>query len=99
MIFLGLKMKIQHEETETKGSFYILAGDEKIAELTYSKAGNDKIILDHTEVSDKHRGESLGKKLVYHSVDFARKHNLKILPLCPFARAVFSKNKDIRDVT
>lgn len=56
-------MKIQHEETETKGSFYILAEDEKIAELTYSKAGNDKIILDHTEVSDKHRGESLGKSL------------------------------------
>ena len=99
MIFLGLNMKIQHEETETKGSFYILAEDEKIAELTYSKAGNDKIILDHTEVPDKHRGESLGKKLVYHSVDFARKHNLKILPLCPYARAVFSKNKDIRDVT
>ncbi|MEQ8580024.1 MAG: GNAT family N-acetyltransferase [Balneola sp.] len=92
-------MKIQHDETETKGSFYLLVGDEKAAELTYSKAGSDKIILDHTEVSDKYRGESLGKKLLYHSVDFARKHNLKILPLCPFARAVFSKNKDLRDVT
>ena len=92
-------MKIQHEETETKGSFYIEDDNERVAELTYSKAGSSKIILDHTEVSDKFRGESLGKKLVYHSVDFARKHDLKILPLCPFARAVFSKNKDIRDVT
>tara|TARA_R110002124_G_scaffold287306_1_gene472514 strand:+ start:7370 stop:7651 length:282 start_codon:yes stop_codon:yes gene_type:complete len=92
-------MKIQHEETETKGAFYILKDDQRIAELTYSKAGTERIILDHTDVSDKHRGESLGKKLVLHAVDFAREHNLKILPLCPFARSVFSKNKDIRDVT
>lgn len=92
-------MKIQHDETETKGSFYILIDNEKAAELTYSKAGNNKIILDHTEVSDKHRGEGLGKKLVVHSVEFARKGNLKILPLCPYARAVFSRNKELRDVT
>ena len=92
-------MKIQHEETETKGAFYILDNKTRIAELTYSKAGNEKIILDHTEVSDKHRGEGLGKKLVLHSVEFAREKNLKILPLCPYARSVFSRNKDLRDVT
>ncbi len=92
-------MKIQHDETETKGSFYILIDNEKAAELTYSQAGSNKIILDHTEVSDKHRGEGLGKKLVVHSVEFARKRNLKILPLCPYARAVFSRNKELRDVT
>jgi predicted GNAT family acetyltransferase len=92
-------MKIQHEETETKGAFFILEDNVRVAELTYSKAGNEKIILDHTEVSDNHRGEGLGKKLVLHSVEFAREKNLKILPLCPYARSVFSRNKDLRDVT
>ena len=92
-------MKIQHEETETKGTFYFLVSNQKIAELTYSKAESRKIILDHTEVSEEYRGEDLGKKLVLGAVDFARKHNLKILPLCPFARSVFSKNKELRDVT
>ncbi|HAH52019.1 MAG TPA: GNAT family N-acetyltransferase [Balneola sp.] len=92
-------MKIQHEETETKGAFYILDDNTRIAELTYSKAGSEKIILDHTEVSDKHRGEGLGMKLVLHSVEFARENNIKILPLCPYARSVFSRNKDLRDVT
>lgn len=92
-------MKIQHQESETKGAFYIFEDGQRIAELTYSKAGPERIILDHTDVSNEHRGENLGKKLVYHAVDFARKHNLKILPLCPFARSVFSKNKEIRDVT
>jgi len=34
-------MKIQHEETETKGAFYILDDNTRIAELTYSKAGSE----------------------------------------------------------
>ena len=92
-------MKIQHEETETKGAFYFVNDiNLKIAELTYSKAGSEKIILDHTEVSGNYRGEELGKKLVYKVVDFARENNLKILPLCPFARSVFARNKEIQDV-
>ncbi len=92
-------MKIQHEQTDTKGRFYFEEDDNLAAEMTYSKAGNERIIIDHTEVSDDYRGQSLGKKLVYAAVEYARDKNLKILPLCPFARSVFSKNKDIRDVT
>lgn len=92
-------MHIQHDTAETKGSFYILREDKRIAEMTYSKAGSERIIIDHTEVSDEARGEGLGKKLVYEAVKFARENDLIILPLCPFARSVFSKNPEIRDVT
>jgi predicted GNAT family acetyltransferase len=92
-------MSIKHDSTETKGSFYIERDGKRVAEMTYSKAGSERIIIDHTEVADKTRGEGLGKKLVYEAVEFARENNLKILPLCPFARSVFSKNSEIRDVT
>lgn len=92
-------MDIQHEQSETKGSFFIHRDGKKIAEMTYSKAGTERIIIDHTEVADETRGEGLGKELVYEAVTFARENNLKILPLCPFARSVFSKDKDIQDVT
>jgi len=92
-------MKIQHAETETKGAFYIIDNGEKAAELTYSKAGSERIIIDHTEVSDHFRGKGLGKNLVFEAVEFARKNNLKVLPLCPYARSVFSRNKELYDVT
>lgn len=92
-------MQIHHDTAETKGSFYIEREDKRVAEMTYSKAGPERIIIDHTEVSDEARGEGLGKKLVYHAVEYARENDLKILPLCPFARSVFSKNPEIRDVT
>lgn len=94
------RMNIQHEISETKGAFFIEKEGERIAELTYTKNGTYRIILDHTEVSDSHKGEGLGKKLVYHSADYARENDLKILPLCPFARTIFLRNKDeFSDVT
>lgn len=70
---------------------------ERLAELTYSKAGN-KIIIDHTDVSDKLRGQGAGKQLVMKAVEYARASNIKIIPLCPFARSVFDKTPEIADV-
>jgi len=66
--------------------------------MTYSKAGDTKIIIDHTEVDDSLRGQGAGKTMVMEAVKFAREHEIKILPLCPFAKSVFDKNQDIRDV-
>lgn len=91
-------MEIKHQETESKGAFYIEQEGEKLAEMTYSKAGTNRIIIDHTEVSDKLRGQGAGKAMVMKAVDYAREKNLQVLPLCPFAKAVFDKNKEIQDL-
>ena len=40
----------------------------------------------------------IGKDLVKAGVDFARQNNLKIIPLCPFAKAEFEKHADYTDV-
>lgn len=90
--------KIIHEEQETKGAFSIKNEGKALANMTYSKAGDKMIIIDHTEVSDELRGQSVGKKLVTAAVNFAREKQLKILPLCPFAKSVFDKEEELRDV-
>lgn len=92
-------MTFQHTETDSKGAFTLKRNGDKVAELTYSKAGSDKIIIDHTEVSDAVRGEGVGKKIVVHAVEYARKNQLTVLPLCPFAKSVISRNPDLQDVT
>lgn len=91
-------MEINRIETESKGSFYIGEPNTKKAEMTYSKAGENLIIIDHTEVSDELRGQGIGEKLVKAAVTFARNNNFKIMPLCPFANAIFKKTPEIRDV-
>ena len=91
-------MEIKRFEDGSKGSFFIEKDGKKLAVMTYSKAGADKIIIDHTEVDDSLKGEGAGKKMVFESVRYARENDLKIIPLCPFAKSVFEKNEDLADV-
>ncbi|MEQ1502905.1 MAG: GNAT family N-acetyltransferase [Myxococcota bacterium] len=70
----------------------------RAAEMTYSYAGSSTIVIDHTEVSDLLRGRGAGRQLVYAAVAFARASKLKIRPRCSFARAVFDKEPELRDV-
>jgi len=91
-------MDIKLELTDNKGAFFIEENGKRIAEMTFSKAGNTRIIIDHTEVSDVLRGKGAGKQLVSAVVDYARKNNIKIIPLCPFAKSVFDKVKEFQDV-
>ncbi len=93
-----MSFKIINEESDTKGSYFIEENNEKVAEMTYSVAGTDRIIIDHTEVSDALRGTGVGEQLVRRAVDDARSKGISIVPLCPFARSVFSKNEELRDV-
>lgn len=91
-------MNIQHRSGESKGEFYLEKKGEIKAKLTYSKAGESLIILDHTDVSDELRGKNVGKLLVEHAVTYARENELEVIPLCPFAASVFKKNKSLQDV-
>ncbi|NHE56777.1 GNAT family N-acetyltransferase [Cyclobacterium plantarum] len=91
-------MDIQHQTKSTKGSFFIESEGQISAEMTYSRAGDKLLIIDHTEISASLRGKGVGEALVFRAVEFARANQLKILPLCPFAKSVFEKNPEIRDV-
>ena len=91
-------MKIQQREMGSKGFFFIEENGERLAEMTYSKAGDDKIIIDHTHVDDKLRGKGAGKQLVSAAVDYARAKNIRIIPLCTFAKSVFDKVKEFQAV-
>jgi len=91
-------MEIKQKDDGTRGSFYIEVDGKKEAQSTYVWAAPDKIIIDHTEVSEALKGKNAGKQLVSKAVEFAREKNIKILPLCPFTAAVFRKTPDYKDV-
>ena len=91
-------MEIKHLDDGKHGKYYIEVNEVTLAKMTFTWAGPDKFIIDHTEVADKLRGKSAGKQLVMSAVEFARDNNKKILPLCPFANSVFKKIPEIRDV-
>lgn len=91
-------MEIRHTESPTKGAFEVIEDGIKVGEMTYSKAGADTIIIDHTEVDPSQNGKGLGKKLVDAGVAFAREKGLRIIPLCPFAKRVMTGSEKYQDV-
>ena len=91
-------MEIQQKDNGAKGEFFISQDGETQARMVYSWAGKDRIIIEHTEVSDKLRGQGAGKQMVARAVVFAREKGIKIVPLCPFAKSVFNKVKEYGDV-
>lgn len=91
-------MEIIQNDSGSKGRFYIELDGNTEAEMTYVWGGTDKIIIDHTQVSEKLKGKSAGKQLVQRAVEFAREKHIKIMPLCPFAKAIFQKTQEYSDV-
>ena len=88
-------MLIQHEEKEDrKGSFFVMGDDSPLAEMTYTMPNSKLMIIQHTEVDDILQGKHVGQQLIDAAVNYARENGLKIFPLCPFVKAVFTKNED-----
>ncbi len=90
----AMAWNIQHEANGEKGRLVIKEDDEELGQMTYVYAGPQKIIIDHTEVDDRLKGQGAGKALVDAGADFAREQDLKILPLCPFAKRVMTGNRE-----
>lgn len=88
---------IELEDGGSKGR-YVYRADGAEAEMTFSKAGEHMIIIDHTEVPDAFRGQGIGARLVARAVDDARAAGKKIIPLCPFANAQFRRHPEWADV-
>jgi predicted GNAT family acetyltransferase len=89
--------EINHERSGHRGAFVLTQDGKRLAEMTYTVAGT-RVIIDHTQMDESLRGTGAGKKLVHAAVEWARKENARLLPLCPFARSVFDKTPEYSDV-
>lgn len=91
-------MNIQHKQGQRHSMFYIEDEGGILAELVYASGGEGRMVIEHTEVDEELRGRNIGFELVQRAVEHARTHGLKISPVCPFAKAVFDKRADFKDV-
>jgi predicted GNAT family acetyltransferase len=89
--------QVELQEGGSKGRYVYRVGENE-AEMTFSKAGEHMIIIDHTGVPDAFRGQGVGVQLVTRAVEDARAAGKKIIPLCPFAAAQFRRHPEWADV-
>ena len=87
-----------YEVKEAQNLFYVGTSPEtKVAFIGYTV--EDRILtIWHTEVAVALQGQGIAGKLVDYAVEYARKNNLLINPVCWYADARFAKNQAYDDV-
>jgi predicted GNAT family acetyltransferase len=90
---------IRHEEQGRRQAFFIERDGKRVAEQTLSASADGKVvIIDHTEVDDSLRGQGIARLLTVNTVEWARKAGVKVVPVCPFAKAIIEKDPSLQDV-
>lgn len=90
-------MNIKLKEAEKSGSLYIGKYKNKVAEINWKKH-DDYIVVDETRVDESLKGQGYGIKLFEEVVEYARKHSLKIKPVCPFVAKMFERHPRHQDL-
>lgn len=71
--------------------------DGKVAESKYLLAG-DKFVIEHTEVPEELEGKGIAGRIVRTALDYARERKLRVLPLCPYAKAWIGRHPEYQDL-
>lgn len=61
--------------------------------MTYTWAGESMLIIDATDVNENYRGQGVGRQLLDALVAFVREKDVKVIPLCPYAKSVLIKTQ------
>lgn len=85
---------IEERIEETKGELILVRDGETEGGLYFSFFGNSRMVINHIEVSRALRGTGAARMLVDKAVEYARNNQLKIVPACPYAKAVLTKNRE-----
>jgi uncharacterized protein len=89
---------IEHEEAGSRGAFHILQGSRRVGEMTYSRTNPSLVVVDHTYVDPSLRGQGVAQHLQDALVAWARQTGHKVVPICSYVKAQFSRDPSIRDV-
>ena len=93
-----IEITIIREDKANGGRYVARVPGKPEAEMTFSKAGEKILIIDHTGVPDELGGMGVGKALVEYMVHDVRARSLKIIPLCPFTNATLRKHPEWQDI-
>ncbi len=95
---LRSRMDIERVPAESGGAFVVKGRDgSRQGELT-SRLDGGRMVIDHTHVPSELRGRGAGQELVDAAVAHARHEQIRILPLCSFARGVLEGSTAYADV-
>lgn len=92
------ELTIVREDGPTRGRYFIRLAPGFEAEMTFQKAANGSIIIDHTGVPREYEGRGIAARLVNRAVADAREQGFKITPVCSYVVAQFRRHPEWADL-
>ena len=90
--------EIRHLREGKKGAFAYFIEDQLMAEMVYTMYAPKRMVIEHTEVDESLKGQQIGKQLLETLVNYVREHEIKVVPYCPFAKAMLQRTKEWQDI-
>ncbi|WP_201615527.1 GNAT family N-acetyltransferase [Psychrobacter urativorans] len=87
-------LDITHNEQDNRFETTV---DGQTGYVSYQDRG-DTLVYDHTEVPQALEGQGVGSALIKHALDYAREHDKKVVPQCPFVASYIDKHPDYQDL-
>ena len=81
-------VSIEREELNGVHEFVLRIDGERCGFLEFTRPDVGVLRIEYVEVDPSLRGTGLGRQLVDKAVAFAKEAELKVVPICSYARAV-----------
>jgi predicted GNAT family acetyltransferase len=69
-------------------------GEELGGEIRYTRGGDGKVVLVHTEIEPKLEGQGLGNALVQGALDDLKERGIEYRVICPFVAAYLRRHPE-----
>lgn len=86
------KISIDREELNGVHEFVLRIDGERLGFLEFTRPEVGLMRIEYVEVSPELRGTGLGRQLVAKAIEFAKETELRVVPICSYARAVIERD-------
>ena len=93
-----MESNIKYSESKNGHAFCAYFGLLLVGEINFLSVGNDRLIIESTNIDGKYKNSNLCLDLVRRVADFARTQHRKIICMCPLAQLVLNKYPEFDDV-
>lgn len=90
--------QVNHSESGDEGEFYIELEGKKAFLKYYIHRGRSVLMIMETYTPPELRGRGIASTLMKHVLEYAKSINLKVHPLCSFAKHYIDKHPEYREL-
>jgi predicted GNAT family acetyltransferase len=88
-------LQVVHNPSENRFETWI---DGSLSKLDYIQDGKNFVIT-HVGVYPEHRGQGIAGKITQVSLEYAKEHDLRVIPMCGYAAAYIRRHPEYAELT